>query len=74
MIRRAIWLCCREQIFVRDKCRRGSKGVYERLITANPPHMSPVEHQAMAVPGDKFYANFRGWRQHRWELEQRKGK
>ena len=43
--------------------------LYERLITADPPHMSPVEHQAMAVPGDKFYANFRGWRQHRWELE-----
>lgn len=48
--------------------------LYLRLIMADPPHMSPVEHQAMAVPGDKFYANFRGWRQHRWELEQRKGK
>lgn len=45
--------------------------LYERLTTADPPHMSPVEHQAMAVPGDKFYANFRGWRQHRWELERR---
>jgi len=45
--------------------------LYERLITADPPHMSPVEHQAMAIPGDKFYANFRGWRQHRWELERR---
>jgi len=43
--------------------------LYERLTTADPPHMSPVEHQAMAVPGNKFYANFRGWRQHRWELE-----
>ena len=45
--------------------------LYLRLIMADPPHMSPVEHQAMAVPGDKFYANFRGWRQHRWELERR---
>ncbi len=43
--------------------------LYLRLITANPPHMSPVEHQAMAVPGNKFYANFRGWRQHRYDLE-----
>lgn len=43
--------------------------LYERLTTADPPHMSPVEHQAMAVPGNKFFANFRGWRQHRWELE-----
>jgi len=48
--------------------------LYLRLIMADPPHMSPVEHQAMAVPGDKFFANFCGWRQHRWELEQRKGK
>ena len=48
--------------------------LYLRLILADPPHMSPVEHQAMAVPGDKFFANFCGWRQHRWELEQRKGK
>ena len=45
--------------------------LYLRLITANPPHMSPVEHQAMAVPGDKFFANFCGWRQHRWELERK---
>jgi len=48
--------------------------LYLRLIMADPPHMSPVEHQAMAVPGDKFYANFRGWRQHRWELERRGSK
>ena len=48
--------------------------LYLRLIMADPPHMAPVEHQAMAVPGDKFFANFCGWRQHRWELEQRKGK
>lgn len=49
-------------------------GLYLRLTTADPPHMSPVEHQAMAVPGDKFYANFRGWRQHRWELEHMRSK
>lgn len=48
--------------------------LYLRLIMADPPHMSPVEHQAMAVPGNKFYANFRGWRQHRWELEHKGSK
>ena len=43
--------------------------LYNRLVNANPPHMSPVEHQAMAIPSSKFFANFRGWKQHRWDLE-----
>lgn len=43
--------------------------LYNRLVNAVPPHMSPVEHQAMAVPSSKFFANFRGWKQHRWDLE-----
>lgn len=43
--------------------------LYNQLTTAVPPHMSPVEHQAMAVPSSKFFANFRGWKQHRWDLE-----
>ena len=43
--------------------------LYDRLIKADPPHASPVEHLAMAVPGDRPFANFRGWKAHRWELE-----
>lgn len=43
--------------------------LYNQLVNAVPPHMSPVEHQAMAMPSCSFFANFRGWRQHRWELE-----
>lgn len=43
--------------------------LYNQLTTAMPPHMSPVEHQAMAIPSSKFFANFRGWKQHRWDLE-----
>jgi thymidylate synthase ThyX len=43
--------------------------LYNRLVNAVPPHMSPVEHQAIAVPSSKFFANFRGWKQHRWDLE-----
>ena len=70
--------CCARVSYVNHEGKESTEEedskLYLRLITANPPHMSPVEHQAMAVPGDKFYANFRGWRQHRWELEQRKGK
>lgn len=41
---------------------------YESLVNAVPPHMSPVEHQAMAVPGG-IYANFKGWASHRSLLE-----
>lgn len=42
---------------------------YESLVNAVPPHMSPVEHQAMALPG-LAYANFRSWASHRWLLEE----
>jgi len=45
--------------------------LYNRLVNANPPHMSPVEHQAVSLPSNKFFANFRGWKQHRWDLERR---
>ena len=34
-----------------------------RLKDANPPHMSPFEHQAQAVQGQ--FANFSGWRSYR---------
>jgi thymidylate synthase ThyX len=53
----------------KESTEEEDSNLYLRLVTADPPHMSPVEHQAMAVPGDKFYANFRGWRQHRYDLE-----
>ena len=42
---------------------------YNSLVLSKPAHMSPVEHQAMAVPSSRFFANFRGWKQHRWDLE-----
>ena len=43
--------------------------LYDRLIKADPPHMSPVEHQARAAEWRTRYANFMGWRSHRWDLE-----
>ena len=67
--------CCARVSYVNHEGKESTEEedskLYLRLILADPPHMSPVEHQAMAVPGDKFYANFRGWRQHRWELERK---
>ena len=43
--------------------------LYNKLVTAKPPHMSPVEHQATASPEDKFYFNLRGWQSNRWWIE-----
>lgn len=45
--------------------------LYDRLLGASPPHMSPVEHQAVATVGTMRYANFRGWISHRFMVENR---
>lgn len=44
--------------------------LHDKLTQSNPPHMSPVEHQAQSRLEDKFFANFRGWKQYRTYLEQ----
>jgi hypothetical protein len=44
--------------------------LHDKLTKAIPPHLSPVEHQAQARTEDKFYANFRGWKQYRKYLEE----
>lgn len=44
------------------------QALYNRLVSADPPHMSPVEHQARAMPGGQ-YANLSGWMSHRYYLE-----
>ena len=43
--------------------------LYDRLVSATPPHMSPTEHQATPGLWDMRYANFMGWQSHRWVLE-----
>jgi thymidylate synthase ThyX len=40
---------------------------YERLILADPIHASPLEHQA--TPGYGSRSNYRGWDQHRHQVE-----
>lgn len=35
------------------------------LHAAMPPHMSPFEHQACAMPTSAWYANYQGWKQSR---------
>lgn len=40
-----------------------------RLASANPPHWSPFEHVARAMPTEDFCANFRGWCSYRRHME-----
>lgn len=44
--------------------------LHDQLTQSVPPHMSPVEHQAQSRTEDKFFANFRGWKQYRGYLEE----
>lgn len=43
--------------------------LHDRLVNAVPPHMSPVEHQAMCTKLKGFQGNFRQWKQYRKFLE-----
>lgn len=44
--------------------------LFERLVGSDPKHCSPVEHQATPQEDPLFWGgNFRGWRQHRQEIE-----
>lgn len=44
-------------------------GLYEDLVGSVPIHASPVEHQATPNKNTKFEKNFRGWHQHRVDIE-----
>lgn len=44
--------------------------LHDRLVLANPPHMSPTEHQATPTDVPVFQANLVGWRQYRNYIEQ----
>lgn len=42
--------------------------LFSDLVENNPPHMSPLEHQATPLfPGEEQDSNYRGWHQHRKE-------
>lgn len=46
--------------------------LHDRLVVAEPEHMSPAEHQAVVFGEDpnKFYGNFKGWKQYRKFIEE----
>lgn len=43
--------------------------LYDRLITSQPAHSSPAEHQAIALDDNRQCGNFKGWLQNRKALE-----
>ncbi len=47
-----------------------NKGLYDRLSKANPPHLSPFEHQGVSTDNNSHKSgNFVGWIQHRQILK-----
>jgi thymidylate synthase ThyX len=62
--------CARVSYLTHDGRRdlAADEELYERLITADPPHWSPLEHVATPAP-DPVPGNYRGWRQLRHAVE-----
>lgn len=65
--------CARVSYLTHDGKRDPSADLklYERLVTAKPPHWSPLEHVATpAMPGDRVLGNFLRWHQLRHWADQ----
>lgn len=43
--------------------------LYNDLVGSTPIHASPTEHPAKAQSNDNYIKNFRGWKQHRVDVE-----
>ena len=43
--------------------------LHDRLLTSKPPHLSPFEHVAIALPNSEKRANFTGFESYRFRLE-----
>jgi thymidylate synthase ThyX len=71
LIKVAIGRCARVSYLNHDGLRSLSDDtkLYWRLLEANPPHLSPFEHVAIALPTSEKKANFQGWQSYRNILE-----
>lgn len=62
--------CARVSYYLKDGALsdyQSDLALYNRLCESDPKHLSPLEHPAQAIPGK--WANFTGFRQHRWGIE-----
>lgn len=68
LLRMSTARCARASYFLRNGQWSDWKADYElhdRLVGANPRHMSPTEHQAQALENSDRVGNFVGWKQYR---------
>ncbi|MFA9444699.1 FAD-dependent thymidylate synthase [Egicoccus sp. AB-alg6-2] len=63
--------CARVSYLTHDGRRdlSADEELYDRLVTAEPPHWSPLEHVATPAAGAQPAGNLRGWRQLRHLIE-----
>lgn len=64
--------CARVSYLTHDGRRdlSADEELYQRLVTADPPHWSPLEHVATPAAGDEHVlGNLRGWHQLRHRLD-----
>lgn len=61
--------CARVSYLTHDGVRDPAEDfrLYKQL--ASNTHLSPLEHQATPSMNQRHWANFEGWKQHRWEIE-----
>lgn len=52
-----------------DRSIKDDIKLHDRLLSSKPPHFSPFEHIAEAMPNSDRYANFQGWQSYRNQLE-----
>lgn len=63
--------CARVSYYLRDGVKSDIASdieLYNKLCGSDPKHLSPLEHPAECMPAGR-YANFSGFRQHRFEAE-----
>jgi hypothetical protein len=63
-------LCAQVSYRKADESIEKATMIYDRLVTSKPVHASPFEHQATPTNCNiSISGNFRGWRQHRQDIE-----
>lgn len=62
--------CCAQVSYrLNDTSVEKAKIIYNKLVESKPIHASPFEHQARPSGDSEFHRNFRGWIQHREDIE-----
>ena len=73
LVKVAIGRCARVSYLNHDGVRNIKDDIklHDRLLTSKPPHFSPFEHVAIALPNSEKRANFTGFESYRYQLERK---